>query len=188
MSARAFRCLALLLVVAGLAAGGAVASTRTRAVAGVDYTTRYPASLQLHRTSSLFDVTLTSGPPLDVVGIPRRPGIGITLGTAAGRRMAKALGRPLPANLRTLARMVIGEPAAASQLRVVTALHATKLGGLPAVAEALGYHYHGRSILQRDVLSRRKGRIAFIEADTDASRNRAGHRALQTTLAHWRWR
>ncbi len=118
---------------------------------------------------------------LDAVNVPRRGRLGLALLdcrlTTAGRRMS----------LSTLATRTVGFPRSASRIRRLRR-GTTSVDGTRAVFLRFRYRYRGRTIYQANVVTRRAGRLVFIETTSDLSRRPSNDRVRGRFLSTWQWR
>jgi hypothetical protein len=186
------RRLALTTMFAIALVGGTSTALAATALHGRGFTTTLPdgwtSKAQTSKHVASYALT-PSGASVDVVGIPTSPGTGATIGVVDAKQLAKGLHRKkLPSKATALLPLLIGTPRAASDLRTVSAVHGTRLAGAKAAAISFSYRYHGRDIVQRDIVSRRGPRVYYLEADSDSANDADGRAALATITHDWRWR
>jgi hypothetical protein len=182
--------LSAMLATAMVGGGGtALAATQLH---GRGFTTTLPDGWTSKAQSSkrVASYALTpSGASLDVVGIPTSPGTGMTIGVIDAKQLAKGLHRKkLPSKATALLPLFIGTPRAASGERVVSALRGSRLAGAKAATISFDYQYHGREIIQRDLVSRHGSRVFYIEVDSDSANDADGRSAMATVTHGWHWR
>jgi len=129
------------------------------------------------------------GTKVDGVGVPGAGGVGITILEHRASLLAKQLKKKsLPSSPVAVFDDVVGTPSAASGVQPTGAVTRTTFKGSPAAKGAFTYTYQGRTIAQSDLVVLRKGRVFFIETDTDSAQAAAGATALAHVKSAWRWR
>jgi hypothetical protein len=186
MSARmkGFIAVAVLLVTAAPAAAAG------QPVSGPGFATQFPAGWQNAKSSSGGITTFvlsTPGTTIDEVSIPSAGGIAVTIGTMSTRTFRRQFHRSAPTRPIALARLLIGYPRAARNVKS-KGLHSTRLGHRRAARAGFTYTYQGRAIVQRDVVARHGNRLYWIELDVDQANVGAGEAARRTVVGGWRWR
>ncbi|MGE4428700.1 MAG: hypothetical protein AB7G37_19775 [Solirubrobacteraceae bacterium] len=118
---------------------------------------------------------------LDVVNIPRRGRLGITVLearlTARGRRRS----------VSKLTDGLVGWPTASTRGRLI-GRGETRIGGVRGVVRRSTYRYKGRRIYQHNTVLRRKGRVIFLETISDVSRRASNDSTRARFVRTWRWR
>jgi outer membrane protein assembly factor BamB len=163
-------------------------SSTNATISGPGYRSSYPAFLRPGGRNGLFGRTLTSGPALDIVGIPRRPGIGLSIASLTTRQLRKALGHRPPTRLGALLHQLVGVPRAARRIHRSIPTAPTRVASAAAIKTGFAYTYRERAIAQRDILTRHRGHIVLIELDADHSKLPQASSALKTLIATWHWR
>ncbi|MCW2995033.1 MAG: hypothetical protein JWQ18_2528 [Conexibacter sp.] len=129
------------------------------------------------------------GAKVDGVGVPSAGGVGITILEHRASLLAKQLKRKsLPSSPVAVFDAVVGTPTAATGVQPSGAVTRTTYEGSPAAKGAFTYTYQQRTIVQTDLVVLRKGRVFFLEADTDSAQAAAGATALAHVKSAWRWR
>jgi hypothetical protein len=181
------RLLALTAALAVALGGTAWAAT---ALHGRGFTTTLPDGWQAKASANGHQVryALTpSGTQLDIVGVPTSPGMGVTIYSQTRKGLDADYHRHLPRSLHGLWPIDIGLPRDASGVKR-TRPRASRLNGRSAIAIRFAYRYHGRDIVQRDLLSARGSRIILVESDADGASDAQALAAVRSITGAFRWR
>ncbi len=159
---------------------------------GAGFTTEYPAGWRLTVNRPVAGLTSyalgSSSGKLNGLNIPAPGEVGITVTEYSLAKFARLADPAAPAqSALTLLPHVIGIPRSAQSPAVLTPLHATTLGGVPAASVTWSYTYNGVGNLQSDVVARRAGAIVAIEMDAEPALASRAHGAMATALQQWRW-
>jgi hypothetical protein len=186
------RCVALsgLLAVALVAAAPAAAVAQSPvAVTGDSFTTTLPGGWTSHDYASVGGRAwgfASPGATTNKLATPSPGGIGVTAWVASASKVRHRLGS-LPSNPVKLVAKLTGVPRGAKHVKVTSKPHASTLAGLKAGTMTFTYTLGTRSIVQRDVAVRRKGKLYEIELDVDGANATAGQAALRSILAAWKF-
>jgi hypothetical protein len=133
----------------------------------------------------------STGAAVNGLGIAPKGTAAITVSESAPGILAagKIDGRPLSAiSPSALMPRVIGQPAEAVSVVTAEAPQASTLAGAAAARAAFGYGFHGRGMMQIDVIAEHGGRLFSVELDAEPSQASVGQAALATMLSAWHWR
>lgn len=133
----------------------------------------------------------STGAAVDGLGIAPKGVAAITVAESApGSLAADRIGGRPAETLAPAALMahVIAQPREAVSLVTAQAPKASRLDGASAADAAFGYGFHGRGMLQMDVIARHGGRLFTVELDAEPGLVKRGQAALSTMLSSWHWR
>src|SRR4051812_9302266 len=126
------------------------------------------------------------GETQDAVGIPRTsPGAAVTIFSTTTATLDKSFHKRVPRSAGCLAAYAIGTPANATKRTTTSRLHASRLGGERAATITVKYRYKRRDIVQRDIVSRRGGRVIVVELDADQAAEADGQPVFRTVTGAW---